>query len=309
VIIIKFTGATLHDIIYSIVKVDKFHLIAIVIVTFLVVIFTSWKWQVVLRDLIDIKGVDKGYFTYFSAMGMLSNNIIPHVGNYGLKAASMKLIYNIPIVTSTLSVLIEQMLDLLVLAMITIPALFFFLKIFSLEASIAFVIISAICICLMLTYNHIKVFEIIIQGYKLLYKIVSKIPFIKKKFIIDFSAMNSIATLSKKTIIKLCIYSYLKYVNIVLRNYIVILSLNIDVSYASVLLAASLVSLVVLFGFIPCSLGTQEAGWFGVLALLGVDKIDIGLFLVTVRVLLEPALVLVTLITYLFYILRKRSYS
>ncbi|ODS33904.1 MAG: hypothetical protein SCARUB_00975 [Candidatus Scalindua rubra] len=77
------------------------------------------------------------------------------------------------------------------------------------------------------------------------------------------------------------------------------------VSFGAVLLAAPLVQTLILIGFIPGALGTLEAGWFGALTLLGVDKAEIGIFLVVLRILGEAALISVTIIGSLYYFINK----
>ncbi|MBU1863839.1 MAG: flippase-like domain-containing protein [Candidatus Omnitrophica bacterium] len=296
--IIVGTGVSFNDIVHSITQTHISYLIIIVIVTFFVIFCTSIKWQLVLTDLMGTNHINKMYILYLAAIGIISNNIIPHIGNYGLKAASMKTHYNVSVVTSTFSVLIEQLFDLFVLMLFIVPSLLFFLHVISLQGALFFVVVSALSVWFLFMFNHTFVMKLIMKGYTILYALVKKIPFLKKKMVADVSAVNDALKLSRTTVTKLFLYSYIRYIFMIIRNYLVILSLHMDVSFGALLLAAPLVQAIILVGFIPGALGTLEAGWFSVLALLGVDRMHIGLFLVSVRVLLDVSLVVVAFIIY-----------
>ncbi len=305
VLIIRFSGTSLKEIINSVFNTKYYYFILIVAMTFGIILFTSLKWKAVVQDLTNLQNTIKGYFFCFSAIGTASNNVVPHIGNYGLKTISLKLSHRVPVVTGTLTVFIEQLFDLLVLVLMLIPSMLFFLNILSLKVSIVFIVIPIMLFSILFLYNHTRMIELIILGYKFIFKVVSRLPFLKNNFQNDFTLLNNVTSLNRKTVIKLFFYSFLKELSIVARIFIVILSLNMHVSFGAVLLAAPLVQTLILIGFIPGALGTLEAGWFGALMLLGVDKAEIGIFLVVLRILGEAALISVTIMGSLYYFINK----
>ncbi len=305
ILMVKFSGVSLRMIIDSIHDIKYYYFIAVVIATSLIVVFTSWKWQTILHGLTEIKKITRGYFLYYSALGLVSNNIIPHLGNYGLKTASMKLLYDVPISNGVLSILVEQLFDLLILILLSIPALLFFLKILSLKMSVIFVVVFFLLSFSLLIYNYSMLFGGIVKCYRFLYKIASKFFLVKNKTHSNCIVSGKIEPGNKITAIKLFLYACFKQIFVVLRIYIVMVALHIDVPFFSIVLGAALVQGIILIGLIPGSLGTLEAGWFGVLALLGIAKSDIGVFIVVMRILGEVSLVFVTFISYLYYIFNK----
>ncbi len=170
-LIIRFSGTSLKEILNSVLNTKYYYFLLIMMMTFGIISFTSLKWKAVVTDLTSVEKVIKGYFFCFSAIGTAFNNIVPHIGNYGLKSLSLKLSHKVPLVTGTLSVFIEQLFDLLVLVLMLIPSLLFFLNILSLKASLIFIAIPAILFCVFLQYNYAKMIELIISGYKLIFKI------------------------------------------------------------------------------------------------------------------------------------------
>ncbi len=305
VLIIRFSGTSLKEIVNRIFNTKYYYLILIVAMTFGIISFTSLKWKAVVQDLTQLQNSIKGYFFCFSAIGTAFNNIVPHIGNYGLKTLSLKLLHRVPVVTGTLSVFIEQLFDLLVLVLMLIPSSLFFFNIVSLKASLIFISIPVILFGVLLLYNYAKLIDIIITGYKLIFKVALRLPFLKNRFQNDFTLLNNVTSLNRKTVIKLFFYSFFKELSLVARIFIVILSLNMHVSFGAILLTAPLVQILILISCIPGALGTLEAGWFGALMLLGVNKAEIGIFLVVLRVLGEAALISVTIIGSLYYFINR----
>ena len=247
-LLIKFSGVSLEMIIESFKAVENNHLIAIVLSVFGYSMFSSLKWKIVLRELTDLKDVVRGYFIYYSTIGIISNKIVPHVGQFGPKVTSMKLLYNVPVSTTTLSVFIEQLFDFLVLILLGFSSVLFLSKVLSLGPSIMLNAIIAIVVGLLLIFYHVRAIRVIITGYNFLLKIASRIPLIGNKFQGIKTVAGEVVEISRYTAFKLFYYSYLKYLSDIFRIYIVAASLNIDMSFGTALLVSPMVFFITIVG-------------------------------------------------------------
>lgn len=309
-LLVYLSDISFNTIVQSILTTKYYYVICIVVITGVIIALTSWKWEAILHDITELKTpMPHGYFFYLSALGIVSNVIIPHVGNFGLKTASLKLEHNVPVVSSSVSILIEQLFDLFMLILFTIPALCFFLGICSLEMAIAFLLIFVLLSGVILTMSSEKAIELMARGYTLLFKGASKLPVLKNRIRGDIALLHTITLISRKTACKVFVYSLLRQLCVIGRVYIVMVSLRMQIPFAGVMLAAPLVQTVILIGITPGALGTLEAGWFGVLTLLGVERSAIGVFVIVIRILTDCALVLLAVMSYCWVTFNRRLYK
>jgi len=307
--LLKFSDISMIVIIESFKAVEYYHLIAIFLSVLSYSVLSSLKWKIVLRELTDLKDVVPGYFIYYSTIGIISNKIVPHVGQFGPKVTSMKHLYNVPVAKVTISVFIEQLFDFLVLILLGFSSVLFLSKVLSLGPSIMLIAIIAMVVGLLFIFYHVRAIRVIITGYNFLLKMASRIPLIGNKFQGNNTVAGEVVEISRYTAFKLFYYSYLKYLSEIFRIYIVATSLNIEMSFGTAFLASPIVFFITIAGSIPGGLGIYEAGWFGILMLLGIPSSDIGAFVIINRILGEAALILVVVITYVTYMLNSVSLS
>ena len=305
ILMVWFSGVTIEMIRESIVSTKYYYLFVVLGATFLATFITSLKWEAILNDLVEIKETTKGYFLYYSAIGLIANYIVPQIGNYGLKTASMKLSYNVPVDKGLLSILIEQLFDLLTLVLVMLPSVLFYLKILSLNRTLIFIGILFTGAFALLVYNHVKVVSMVLRTYEFLYGLVVKLLPTHNDQSVKRTMLHNEVSLSRNTSLKVLYYSILKYLCLTTRFYVVVLSLRIDVSFVQILLASAIVQGITLITFIPGSLGILEASWFGILTLLGVNRSEIGAFVIISRVLCEVSLIITVLISYFYYLSNK----
>jgi len=286
----------------------KWHyLIGVVLTTFGTVLLTGQKWKIILGDLANMKAVGKGYFLYYSALGLVSNSVVPYIGNYGLKTVSLKLLHDVPVNNGALSILIEQLFDLLILILLLLPSLLFFLNVMSLEASLIVTLAIFLSSFVVLTHNRKVIFGVMTRGYGFLYQVASRISLIRHRLSENPAALAKCGVFSETTAIKLFLYSCLRELCLVLRVYFVMSNSHIDIPFFAILLGTALIQAIMLVIVVPAALGVLEGGWFGVLTVLGIDKAAAGIFIVSLRILGETSLLLVTLVSYLYYMANRRK--
>jgi len=231
--------------------------------------------------------------------------VMPHIGNFGVKTITMKASHNVSIVTGSLIVFIKQLFDLMVLLVVLIPSSIFFVKIASLKISLTILLASPVIMCALLFICHNKVIDGIIAVHKKLYNILARVPLLRNKIFRDSALLDRVVCIRQETAVKLYFYSFLKVFGVILRYYVIAIAFNVNITLPGLILATPLVMAVTVIGFMPASLGTLEAGWFGVLMILGLGKPEIGTFVIGSRIFGEFALIIVTLICYLYYSISK----
>ena len=301
----KISGVSLSNIIRDIQNVEYPYLIALVLSFLILIMLTGWKWEALLKDITDIRSFTRGYFIYYSAIGVVSNNIIPYVGNFGVKVSSMKLLYEVPITTGIFTVFIEQLFDLLVLVLVVLPSCLFFFNIITVKCSVLLNFIVAIFAGILLVIYHVRLVEIIITGYIYLCKIITRIPLIGTRFKITYVPAHKVLQISKSAATKLYFYSYMKFIVVVFRFYIIAVLLNLNISFYVFIVAVPAVLLIVLWGPIPGNLGISETGWFAILTIFDINTSDIGTFMIVNRIFGEAALLLAALIAYCYYTINR----
>lgn len=303
--ILRYSGISIKGLKGAFMSFNIRSLIAVIIATFGIIFFLSEKWRTVINALIEIKKEIKGYFCYYSALGLLSNTLVPHIGNYTFKIVSLKGLYNVPPKIGALSVLIEQLFDIVVIIIVTLPSLLFASGMISAVNAILLVVLFGLT-ALFVSVNRPKaVFAVMLSAYRFLRGFLRR-PIQENELKPN---LENAVTFDNAIDAKLLLYSYLKYAFTVLKLYLIMAALKMRVTYIDIFLLTTLVQIVVIIGSTPCALGTSEAGWFGALMLLGIGKSDIGNFLVVERVIGTATMVFVTFLYYLNYLFHGQGYK
>jgi uncharacterized protein (TIRG00374 family) len=104
-------------------------------------------------------------------------------------------------------------------------------------------------------------------------------------------------------------WTVLKFLSLVLRAFLIAQALGLDISFDAFFLATPLAQASLLLAFTPGGLGFNELGWFGALALLGIETNNILAFLVGHRLFNYGFVLILALIGQIVYMLRGTRYS
>ncbi|HIJ83385.1 MAG TPA: flippase-like domain-containing protein, partial [Magnetococcales bacterium] len=241
-----------------------------------------------------------GYYFYYCAIGLLSNSVIPQVGNYFLKARSLKNEFNVPTATSLQSVYQEQVFDLIILITIIGPSFLFFFKLTSVAMTRILYLFIVLAVVMLTLRSKRSIFQWINGVLVLLARFLSIFPVLRERFA-SAQALFNLPPPPNKTCLWLYFNSIIKYSIISARIYIVMVAIGIDFSYWHIFFGTPMIQIILLLGVTFGGIGASDAGWFFFLFSFGVDKNDIGNFLILERILSLGALSFVTFSSYLYY--------
>ena len=191
-----------------------------------IIYFLSKKWSTIVTVLVKIERKAKGYFYCYSAMGLLSNTFVPHVGNYGLKAFSLNGLYSVPLSVGALSVLMEQLFDLTVIIVFAVPSLLYVLGIVPAGSAMLIIFLSASAVVFLSVYRPRLLFTAILSGYKFIYRFVKRLTR-NRNFNPSIEGIDSII-LDRHIDAKLLFYSYMKYGFTALKLFLVMAALKLS---------------------------------------------------------------------------------
>jgi uncharacterized membrane protein YbhN (UPF0104 family) len=102
----------------------------------------------------------------------------------------------------------------------------------------------------------------------------------------------------------------LKFLNLVARNYLVVLAAGLPIGFSPTALAIPVLILASIIAITPGNLGISEWGWVGVLMVFGTSKLDAAEFAILRRVVVLVAIILCNVLVALYFLIfrpgRKR---
>ena len=106
---------------------------------------------------------------------------------------------------------------------------------------------------------------------------------------------------------KILFLSLIKYLFVTFRFFIIIIFLNINLSFIDSFFGTSVVQLMNMISFTPSGLGFTEAGWGGYMLWQGIESNNISNFLVLQRIMIMSSILLIVFYLFIKYIKVKGS--
>ncbi|MCA9715543.1 MAG: flippase-like domain-containing protein [Myxococcales bacterium] len=94
------------------------------------------------------------------------------------------------------------------------------------------------------------------------------------------------------------LYSLARYLCVVAQFWMVALAVGVNLDFIAIATATPVGQLAAIIGVTPGALGIQEVGWAGGLGWVGVEPVAIGLFVISVRVLVTSFFCVLTALSY-----------
>lgn len=302
--VLLYTGVSWDVLKEKVMCFDRWSATYLFTATLLMVLCLGSRWKVILCELTGIKRAIRGYCTYYCSLGLLLNSAtLPHIGNYSVKVGSLSLLYHVPLRLGSLSVMTEQLFELMVLLIFAFPAFLFFTNVLTKTQGIGFAILISTFFIFLFWRLHRSLYKAMVALYRMLYYLYLKFTFKDTTQLKADTLSLSKIQISYFSALKILLYSYGKYLFAVLRVYIIIKVLGINLDFYDVFFAVPIVFLAGIMIPTPATLGAAEVGWLGALSFFGVDRLGIGSFLVLERVVNLAILALVCMFSYFYYAL------
>ena len=275
-------------------------LIGSTIFTVLLYYLSAYKWQLIIKDLID----NKTTFTFFhlfhyTAIGFIFSYFLPRaVSDVGIKSILLKRNYNIPYKAGVYSVLLDQFFNLILTFAFLLPAIALMANIHNIRFVLLLNLVGlGIFIILFYCFSSI-VLSLLAKSYAWLIRQFQKIRFLKHKFPQEFSVLSSEFSINTNTARNVFLLTLIRLLPMVLRLYVIVLILDIDLNFYYLLLCCSVMLLFGLITIIPAQLGIGEWGWYAMLALAGLPDPQIVLFVLSSRIYSNLSILIVFLFSW-----------
>ncbi|MBF0175414.1 MAG: flippase-like domain-containing protein [Magnetococcales bacterium] len=307
-VIIYWSGMAYRDFSNSVFSISKYSFFNVVLSTCLFTWVSAVKWRIVLEYLSPSIIAQKGYYFFYSVLGTFFNMYIPYIGNVALKTKSLKKNFGTPNSVSVLSIYYEQLFDLLVLVVLIPPSLLLFFNITSPSFSVVLSLIMFLVLIYFVSINR-KLFYSI--AYFLIDKIIKfliMIPFFNKKTR-STDILREHKSLATHVSVQLIVLSVFKYALVALRNYIILFSINGDVSYVYVFFGISIIQSIVLISFMPGNAGISDAGWLVFLLFIGFSKTECGIFMLLEKLISTTSYIILIALSFLYYYVTPKIYK
>jgi hypothetical protein len=285
-------------------EVSPLVIFLVLILTLLLVLVSSWKWQIVLHE--AEPGVTYPMFALFRVVlfGLVLGLIVSlEVGSASSRIAYLSRNGKNSFERATFSVFLDRWFDLLALASLVLPSVLFLFRLTSPSLSLW---LMALPIGLLLTLSFLwprSTVYLFVQGFIIASQFFRRLF---RKAGTEAAGIRKLdVPISRVRLLQIVGLSYVRIIILGLRSWVVILAVGINLPPIDTLLLVPAVQLTLLVPLTPGGLGLYEAGWYGVLLLQGVAAGEGLVFMVLQRVLSAASLLCLFAVTQASWGLQK----
>jgi len=279
----------------------------ILIISALMIGLSAMKWRLIVRDVIGLKDCPLSFFYYYTALGVISGYIVPQtIGIMGTRSLSLTMVKKAPVKKAMYTVLLDQLFDWFILALILIPSMLFLSKIVALKLALCMAGLVILAGSAIFHMYNLKLLSLMISLYRSAMRLFSSIPFLRG-FIIDKNVRDEHMDyqISKTTASKLLILALIKFFASTIRAYLVVLAIGVNIGLPVLLLCMPVAQMALLLGITPASLGVTELGWLAALLLSGVSKFEAVGFLASLRIFSTFSFLTAALFSHVHFVIFK----
>lgn len=247
-------------------------------------LISSHRWGLIVRELTWPRVYPKGFFLRYVLLGQALTFLVPQdLGAMGAKTASLRVMAGVPTTTSVYSVLLDRMLDLLVMAALSLPAVLFLGRVIGFEAATGLALFQlGLLLGSHLLPERLTPVRISAVLYTVILRLVGLVPGVARR--LPSAEIGSQGyELSRSTSFRLTAYTILRFLLFVIRAYIIGAALGSQIPFSVFFLGMPLAQLSLVLAITPAGLGITELGWYAVLSAAGIPQPDVLLFIVGSR--------------------------
>ncbi|MBF0179309.1 MAG: flippase-like domain-containing protein [Magnetococcales bacterium] len=271
-------------------------LLGVIFFTFLMYLLSAIKWSIIIHGLYpEIKNISVRALYGHISISYIAGLIIPQaVSNIFIRSVGLRKHNNVAMQVGIYTVLIDQITNLLSIIIYIIPSIIIFFRIGSRETAIWLASVSTIFLVIIFSRYHRIVFQMVGHGYACLISLFHRIPYRK-------SAANEIKfdmnfTLSDQAAFYSIMAALIRHVVIAVRLYLIVWFMNLNIDFFILFCSSSITLLIGILTMIPGQLGVGEMGWYALLGISGSPDSDIVVFVVSMRIFSNVAIILLGLI-------------
>ncbi|MBI5558962.1 MAG: flippase-like domain-containing protein [Deltaproteobacteria bacterium] len=267
------------------------------------------RWMLVVKELDTLVG-DRSYFYFlrYAVLGGVSEILfLGALGNIGVKSMALKIDGQVPLTKGTYSVLFDQLITLLINTFFLLPACLFLAKMISLAQGVWLAATLLLLFFLLFWVCNRFMIGSVMWLYSVVLQALAFLPFAKKRLPEQATRKDQFA-ISRAASLKVFLVAIMKYLLLAAFSFTVALAVGISLPFSIFLLSEGAVMTLVTFPILPGNVGVSEAGWYGVLSLVGItSQASLMAFMITSRLLFNLSVLLVGFTVWLIHFLCFRE--
>jgi uncharacterized protein (TIRG00374 family) len=228
------------------------------------------------------------YFHYVM-MGKVSSTFVSqYVGDYAVRPLALTASSSTGLGTAFYSVLLDRLFDLVLSLLLVVPALLYLARIVSEEMGV-FLMAGVVAVYWLISArNHRVLTGSLGAMIRAIERCKARVPAMESTIqrVVEMmeGGRTGLAEVGQKAITAANLLTFGRYLAMALRAYFICLALHLTMPFWVVFVAVGLVRFSLLFAVAPGRLGVLEVGWYGILALTGIESSAIVPFLIGLRV-------------------------
>ncbi len=241
------------------------------------------------------------YYYYFIISRALGLVLPKDLTDFGWRIGWLKKEHKVQLSLAGTSVLLDRMFDLLIMLIFLLAVLPYWLGWIPLQTTFVLMALLPVLAGLAIFLLHPLLFNIIGSMVKWVRRLMSRMPFMKKRVNGEFIMPE----IPRNILIRVYALSVLKFGFTACRMILFAVALGIPVPSAIILVGTPLGQLSYLFAFTPGGLGIFEAGWYAVLRLANVENEYVIAFVVGQRILTIFIIMVLAALSHLVYVFKR----
>lgn len=270
-------------------RVNPLYLACAFIAAALAAFVTSVRWGLIVDALEGHRAHSKLQYFYYVMMGKMSSTFVSqYVGDYGVRPLALKASSDTSMGRAFYSVVLDRFFDLVLSLLFLIPGLLYLGRLISPEVLALLITLLVGGYWVVIARNHHLVSHLLGLVAGAAGRLSSRMPRLGGVLDRVTSTLEGAQTgfeqvgrtcINSANLLTLCRYLAMSF-----RAYFLSLALGLSIPFWLIFLAVGLVRFALVFAVAPGRLGVLEVGWYGVLALGGVEASAILPFLIALRV-------------------------
>ncbi len=250
---------------------------------------TSMRWGLIVNSLEGRVVGSRLHYFHYVMMGKISSLFVSqYLGDYGVRPLALRASGTTTLGRAFYSVLLDRLFDLILSLLLVLPTLLYLVKIISADVLMLLIVIVLGSYWAISARNYRVLADCLSAIIRAIRRGRERIPLVAKTIERGAQtlegARKGLEDLGQRCITSANFLTFGRYLAMALRAYFISLALNLAMPFWVVFLSVGIVRFSLLFAVAPGRLGVLEVGWYGVLALAGMESSTIIPFLIGLRV-------------------------
>jgi len=270
-------------------RANPLYLLCAFVVTLIAAVLTSLRWGEIVNALEDKVVQSRLSYLYYVMLGKMSSMFVSqYVGDYGARPLALKASSGTALGKGFYSVLLDRLFDLILSLLFVGPAVLCFLKLIPPHSVVPVSVVVAAVYWAASAKNY-RLLTACLGG--IVHVIERKrvwrpVPANLTARLVEtlLGAKQGLEDIGPRGILGANLLTFGRYVAMALRAYFISSALDLALPFWVVFLGVGIVRFTLLFAVAPGRLGVLEVGWYGLLALAGLESSTVIPFLIGLRV-------------------------